>query len=48
MKYSVDRSSGAMIYIPSFIKIASAIQNLQGDTQAHRKHGEYISLFSFF
>jgi hypothetical protein len=30
MKYAVGRSSGAMIYIPSFIKIASGIQKLMG------------------
>jgi hypothetical protein len=34
MKYAVEMGSGAMIYIPSFIKIGSAIQNLMGrDTQ---------------
>jgi hypothetical protein len=37
MKYSVEMGSGAMIYIPNFIKIGSGIQNLTGgeytDTQ---------------
>jgi hypothetical protein len=28
MKYAVEMDSGAMIYIPSFIKIGSAIQKL--------------------
>jgi hypothetical protein len=28
MKYAVEMSSGAMIYIPSFIKIGSGIQKL--------------------
>jgi hypothetical protein len=28
MKYAVEMGSGAVIYIPSFIKIGSAIQNL--------------------
>jgi hypothetical protein len=30
MKYAVEMGSGAMIYIPSFIKIGSAIQKLIG------------------
>jgi hypothetical protein len=30
MKYAVEVGSGAMIYIPSFIKIGSAIQKLIG------------------
>jgi hypothetical protein len=34
MKYAVEMGSGAMIYIPSSIKIGSAIQKLVGgDTQ---------------
>jgi hypothetical protein len=28
MKYAVEMGSGAMIYIPSFIKIGSSIQKL--------------------
>jgi hypothetical protein len=28
MKYAFEMGSGAMIYIPSFIKIGSAIENL--------------------
>jgi hypothetical protein len=31
MKYAVEMSSGAMIYIQSFIKISSAIQKLTGE-----------------
>jgi hypothetical protein len=32
MKYAVEMSSGAMIYIPSFVKIGSGIQKmLEGD-----------------
>jgi hypothetical protein len=46
MKYAVEMSSGAMIYIPSFIKIGSAIQKLIG--RIHRQHGDCISLLSFF
>jgi hypothetical protein len=30
MKYAVQMASGAMIYIPSFIKIGSGIRNLMG------------------
>jgi hypothetical protein len=33
MKYAVEIGSGAMICIPSFIKIGSGIQKLIGDTQ---------------
>jgi hypothetical protein len=36
MKYAVEMGSGAMIHIPSFIKIGSGIQTLIGgytDTQ---------------
>jgi hypothetical protein len=29
MEYSVETSSGAMIYVPSFIKIDSGIQKLR-------------------
>jgi hypothetical protein len=49
MKYAVEIGSGAMIYIPSFIKIGSAIQKLMGrDTQTHRQNGDRIRLISFF
>jgi hypothetical protein len=34
MKYTVEMGSGAMMYIPSFVKIGSGIQKLiGGDTQ---------------
>jgi hypothetical protein len=46
MKYSVEMSSGAMIFIPSFIKIGSTIQKLIGGI--HRQHGVRISLLLFF
>jgi hypothetical protein len=49
MKYAAEMGSGAVIYIPSFIKIGSGIQKLIGEeTQAHRQHGDLISLFLFF
>jgi hypothetical protein len=39
--------SGAMIYIPSFIKISSSIQNfIEEDSQTH--NGELINLILFF
>jgi hypothetical protein len=44
MKYDVEVASGAMICIPSFIKIGSGIQNLKWLTQTHRGHGHRISL----
>jgi hypothetical protein len=30
MKYAVEMGSGAMIYIPNFVKIGSSIQKLLG------------------
>jgi hypothetical protein len=49
MKYSVEMGSGAMIYIPSFIKIGSSIQNLIRGRGVHRQqHGDLISLLLFF
>jgi hypothetical protein len=47
MKYAVEMGSGAMISIPSFIKIGSGIQKfIEGDLQTHRQHGVVISQFS--
>jgi hypothetical protein len=47
MKYAVEIGSGAMIYIPSFIKIGSAIEKLIGGI--HRQHGDHRRLtFIFF
>jgi hypothetical protein len=45
MNYAVEMDSGAMIYISSFIKIGSGIQNLiGGDSQTYRQDGDLISL----
>jgi hypothetical protein len=45
MKYDVEMSSGAMIYIPSFLKIGSGIQKLiREDSQTHRQYGDCIVL----
>jgi hypothetical protein len=35
MKYAVEMGSGAMRYMPSFIKIGSGIQELIGGIQRH-------------
>jgi hypothetical protein len=47
MKCVVAMGPGAVIYIPSFMKIGSGIQKLitgGGGTQTHRQHGDHISL----
>jgi hypothetical protein len=36
MKYAVEIGLGAMIYIPSFIKIGSGIQNMVMGINRHR------------
>jgi hypothetical protein len=48
MKYAVEMGSGAMICIPSLIKIGSDIQKLIGGIHRHRQHGDLISLLLFF
>jgi hypothetical protein len=46
---SVEIGLGTMIYIPSFIKIGSAIQKLiGGDTQTHRQHEDVYAYLSYF
>jgi hypothetical protein len=48
MKYAVEMSSGAMVYVPSFIKIGSGIQKfVRRDSLVHRQHGDLISLLLF-
>jgi hypothetical protein len=34
--YAIEIGSGAVIYVPSFIKIHSGIQKVKGDTQTAR------------
>jgi hypothetical protein len=46
MKYAVETGSGAMMYIPSFVKIGSAIQKLIRGI--HRQQGDCISLLFIF
>jgi hypothetical protein len=43
MKYAVEMDSGAMIYIPSFIKIGPGIPKLIGGG-THRQDVDRISL----
>jgi hypothetical protein len=45
MKYAVEMGLGAMIYIPSFIKIGSGIRKLMvGEGFTDTQHGDCISL----
>jgi hypothetical protein len=48
MKYATEMGLGAMIYVPSFIKIGSGIQKLIRGIRRHRQHGDDISLLLFF
>jgi hypothetical protein len=50
MKYAIEMGSGAMIYVPSSIKIGSGIQKLiRGDSRTHRQHGDsHKPTFIFF
>jgi hypothetical protein len=49
---AVEMDSGAVIYIPSFIKIGSGVQKLIGGihrhTQTHGQQRDLISLLYFF
>jgi hypothetical protein len=45
MKYPTEMGSGAMIYIPGYIKIGTGIQKLIRGT--HREHGDRIGLIFF-
>jgi hypothetical protein len=40
MKYAVEMDSGAMIYVPGFIKTGSAIQKLIGGVHIHTNSTE--------
>jgi hypothetical protein len=40
--------SGAVIYIPSFIKTGSGVQMLIGGIHTHRQQRDLISLLYFF
>lgn len=50
-RYTAEMASGGMLYIPSFIKNDSGIQELFGgdaptDTQKNRQQGNLISMLS--
>jgi hypothetical protein len=48
MKYAVEMGSGAMIYVPSLIKIGSGIQKLiRGDTQTQTAWKSHKPTFIF-
>jgi hypothetical protein len=48
MKYAVEMGSGAMLHIPSFVKIGSGIQKLIGlDTQTAWKSHKLTFIFFF-
>jgi hypothetical protein len=48
MKYVVETGSGAIIYIPSFIKIGAGIQKLiKGGAQTYRQHDDCKSPLLF-
>jgi hypothetical protein len=42
MKYAVEMGSGAMLYIPSFIKIGSDSQKLIGEIHRHTDSMEIV------
>jgi hypothetical protein len=42
MKYAAEMDSGAMVHIPSFIKIGSGVQKLIGRIHRYRQHGDCI------
>jgi high-affinity Fe2+/Pb2+ permease len=50
MKYVVEMCSGAVIYIPVFMKIGSGIQKLMEGAvvETHRQQGDLISLLLFY
>jgi hypothetical protein len=48
MKYAVEMGSGAMTYIPSFIKIGWVVQKFIWRIHRHIQHGDLISQLLFF
>jgi hypothetical protein len=46
MKYAVEMGSGAMVFVPSVIKIGSGILKLIG--VIHGQNGDRVSLHLFF
>jgi hypothetical protein len=48
MKYVVEMGSGAMVYMPSLMKIGSGVLKLTQEIHRHRQHGDIISLVLFY
>jgi hypothetical protein len=48
MRYAVEMASGAVIYIPSFVKIGSGIQKLIGKIQRHTESMVILCFLLFF
>jgi hypothetical protein len=48
MKHAVETGSGAMMYIPSFIKIGSRIRKLMGGREFTDTQRDLISLLFVF
>jgi hypothetical protein len=48
MKQAIEMGSGAVIYLPSFIKIGSVIQKLIKEGYPDTQNGHLISILSFF
>jgi hypothetical protein len=53
MKYAFEMGPGAMIHIPSFVKIGSGIEKFDGGgththSKTHRQQGDLVSLLLFF
>jgi hypothetical protein len=48
MKYAVEMGSGSIIYVPSFIKIGSGIQNLNGGIHRNTDSMRTAGLLLFF
>jgi hypothetical protein len=44
MKYDVEMVSGAIIYVPSFVKISSGIQKLIGGCTDTERHGDSMEI----
>jgi hypothetical protein len=47
-KYTVEIGSGAMIYIPNFIKIGSGIQKLMDGVHRHIDNKVILQAYFFF
>jgi hypothetical protein len=48
MKYAIEIGSGAIVYVPRFIKNVSGIQKMMGGYTDTQEDTDCISLFLFF